>query len=257
MSVNQTTILIILAQNSTSTNDVNVTTHNFLDLSIVNIYYKLETMIYYILAIFAAIGFLLTLVNFVLLSINFKWKNSAKFYYLVTAISSMGVSINYDILLVLPNGVYSAFNITLYIDEVSLIFCKGHHYLTPIFEIIWMWNVATFAIKRSLIVSFPLKFVLISRILSKKINKNELAQTRINLVVITTSTSYIIIILPWCLLAFLCEFRVYLPSPLDFLATVLYFDIYNMPIVFLRTLDVAVLLIIVKDYWKLFVCKYI
>ena len=72
---------------------------------------------------------------------------------------------------VVPNGVnYAGLNIDLLIDDYSPIFCKAHNYFTPICEFIWMWNVTTFAIKRCLIVCFPLKTLFISRIISWQVN---------------------------------------------------------------------------------------
>ena len=351
---NQTTSNFISFDRTTPTTVViTPTTTIFFDSSTYIIFNKIINYIIYSLSFLTPIGLLLNFINLIILSINHKWKNSAKFYYLVTAISNICLAINFDVLkFFVPLGLSYVFYFNISTDDYSPIFCKAHNYLTPICEFIWMWNITTFAIKRCLIVCFPLKSLLISRIISWKINlfqlllplmlywihlanfnvhcyawldqitcfctndglafgynqlsftyyyeliiyqymtyfipmlliivseiilifkinialknrkkltkkttgsKNESSDNRLNLVVITTSTFYIIIILPWCVLAAFYQYIIFLPYNIYTLIYIWYFNISNNSIIFLRTCDVAILFIMVKDYWKLLTCKY-
>ena len=350
--INQT-ISIILSSERTTKTVLETTTENFIYSSTYIIFSYIIIYIVYILSVFAPIGLLLNCVNLILLSINRKWKNSAKFHYLVTAIANMCLAISYDVLQVLPIGVSYAFNVDLLIDDYSPIFCSAHNYLTPICEFIWMWNVTSFAIKRCLIVCFPLKAIFISQLISWQVNliqilipfalwwshlayynfscytwmnqkicycvnnaisysynqipwtyyyetfayqyltyfvpmvfiiiteilliyklniafrkrkqlikkasgsKNESNDNRLNLIVICMSTFYIIIILPWCIIGAFFQYIVYLPGEVSIMIQAWFYGISNNGIVFLRTCDVAILFIMVKDYWNLIRCKFL
>ena len=350
--INQT-ISFVLASERTTKTVLTTTTVSYIYSSTYIIFISVITYIIYILSVFAPIGLLLNCFNLIILSINLKWKNSAKFYYLVTTISNIFLAISFDVLKVLPIGVSYAFNSDILIDDYSPIFCSVHNYLTPICEFIWMWNVTTFAIKRCLIVCFPFKAIFISRIISWKVNiiqillpfalwwihlayyklfcytwmneqlcfcgneatsygynqipwtyyyevfayqyltyfvpmlfiifseilliyklniasikrkklikkasgsKNESYDIRLNLIVICTSTIYIIIILPWCILAAFYQYILYLPDVASTFILIWFSSIYNFGIVFLRSCDVAILLFMVKDYWKLIRCKFL
>ena len=80
---------------------------------------------------------------------------------------------------------------------------------------------------------------------------------RLNIIVISISTFYIIILLPWLSIGLVWNNLDFLPSHMKYIIDIFYYLISNYGIVFLRTFDVIILVLMVKDYWSLLYCKFL
>ena len=117
----------------------------------------------------APIGVICSSLNLFVLLLNKRWKNTVKLHYIISAIFNLCLGIFYDNMEIFPSGFYNATGIFILLECYNAIICYIRNYLQLAFESMWMWNITCFAIQRFLIVYFPLRSDLISKIFTWKL----------------------------------------------------------------------------------------
>ena len=137
----------------------------------------------YFLVIVSPAGLILNFLTLAVILLSKNWSNPAKDHYLNNAGMNIFLSISIDILVTMLRGIetYLSLNnngnlsVNLQVDNLNVIVCVGHNYINPVLEFIWMWNAVNFSLKRCLVICFPFRVLLISKLMNWRLMAAQVA----------------------------------------------------------------------------------
>lgn len=135
----------------------------------------------YFLSIMAPIGLILNILSFVVLLFCKNLSNSSKDHYVYNAGMNILLSISVDILVSMLRGITFYLNnsgnlsANLQVDTLNSVICAGHNYVNPVLEFIWLWNAVNFSLRRCLVVWFPFRANLISKLMNWRLMAAQVA----------------------------------------------------------------------------------